>query len=242
MMKIYGLLAALLAIIASSCSGHAQPGIKETYRAPSNLNKYLLTGEYTDEIYFHIEDKSRIAHAPKALDHLITIAEKYSGVPARWVSIDSQRKFINEYCNDNAGDRIQDILITYEDTKDAYYGKVDRHGTQCLQIRINMTALDSLNFLWATRKKVEERTLVHEYGHLLGLASGSDHQYSKRCGHCKSVNCALTLPTGQAFLYTVFKTGMTFRNVNDYCGRCLYDIERAKRDWNEEAIARTSFE
>jgi hypothetical protein len=75
---------------------------------------------------------------------------------------------------------------------------------------------------------LEQRTLAHEYGHVLGLASNPEHgmwlsTVPYRGGtHCIHRDCAVAVPTAMALLKG---------QMADYCAACLRDIQQAREHW-----------
>jgi hypothetical protein len=75
---------------------------------------------------------------------------------------------------------------------------------------------------------LEWRTLPHEYGHILGLASNPEHgrwgsTAPYRGGqHCIHRDCAVAVPTAMALLKG---------QMADYCAGCKRDIEQARENW-----------
>jgi hypothetical protein len=97
-------------------------------------------------------------------------------------------------------------------------------------------------------RRLEEQTLVHEYGHLLGLPP-CDHGYFARYpdfaegAHCVNPSCALSKPRPRAVLYGLYNTIFRRRYLEDYCDECRRAIALAKRAWRGAvADARTAAE
>lgn len=91
--------------------------------------------------------------------------------------------------------------------------------------------------LWLSRDKMERMTLIHEFGHELGLVGNEAHErLEPYSGHCTSLKCLMALPS----LRVLFRNAIAgFFNIlpTDYCARCREDIRRAKATWRE-AMAR----
>lgn len=87
--------------------------------------------------------------------------------------------------------------------------------------------------LWLSRDKMERMTLVHEFGHQLGLVRNETHErlepYSR---HCTSLKCLMALPSRRVLFRSAFAG---FFNIlpTDYCARCREDIRRAKAAWRD---------
>lgn len=75
---------------------------------------------------------------------------------------------------------------------------------------------------------LEERAIVHEYGHVLGLDSNPAHGWwmdtrAYRTGaHCTHSECALAVPSAKALLKG---------QMLDFCDACRRDIETAREYW-----------
>src|SRR5207245_2199506 len=81
-----------------------------------------------------------------------------------------------------------------------------------------------------------EQTLVHEYGHLLGLPTYEHGYYpgypSTREGlHCVNPDCALAKPRFRALLFGLWHVILAHHWLEDYCAACRQAISDAKRHW-----------
>ena len=79
-----------------------------------------------------------------------------------------------------------------------------------------------------SREFLEKRALVHEYGHVLGLATNPAHggwmdtiNY-RRGAHCVNRECAVSIPSPKALLRGL---------MSDYCQDCQEDIRQARSHW-----------
>jgi hypothetical protein len=94
-------------------------------------------------------------------------------------------------------------------------------------------------------RRLEEQTLVHEYGHLLGLPP-CDHGYYTRYpdfaegAHCVNPDCALSKPRARAILYGLYSAVFRRRFLEDYCDQCRRAIAEAKRLWRGAVAARAA--
>jgi hypothetical protein len=90
-------------------------------------------------------------------------------------------------------------------------------------------------------RRLEQQTLVHEYGHLLGLPP-SAHDYYPRYpdfrdgAHCVWPSCALSRPRPRAVLYGIFNVIFRRRFLDDYCAACRRAIETARAFWRAQQI------
>jgi hypothetical protein len=91
-------------------------------------------------------------------------------------------------------------------------------------------------------RHLEAQTLVHEYGHLIGLPP-FDHGYYARYpnfsdgAHCINPDCALSLPRLRALLYGLGHVVFAHHYLEDYCAACRAAIAAAKRHWRDTATA-----
>jgi hypothetical protein len=85
-------------------------------------------------------------------------------------------------------------------------------------------------------RRLEQQTLIHEYGHLLGLPP-FDHGYFALYpdlsggAHCVNPDCALSKPRFRALLYGLFHTVFGRHFLEDYCCACQRAIAAAKALW-----------
>ncbi len=85
-------------------------------------------------------------------------------------------------------------------------------------------------------RRLEQQTLVHEYGHCLGLPT-FDHGYYVHYpdftdgAHCVNPDCALSKPRPRAALYNMFHIIFGRHYLEDYCAACRRAIEQAKQRW-----------
>jgi len=128
--------------------------------------------------------------------------------------------------------------VRYVGEAEGHYGEtsqvraVSSDGEQsCWVIHVAQDKLARTSFLWLARKRLEEGTLIHEYGHVLGLGGNPDHCRFVGGGHCVNPECVVASPTPRKILYGVWYVGLTFRWYDDYCDDCRRDIELVKRFW-----------
>lgn len=245
------------ALFASGCAGllRATPtpfpvGTREA--CPWAMSRELLGA--TDRIVFVVERVRGHSPEPAALDHLARVASRYAERPASWIAVgqvgaprvawegpDRPRLL------DGLDPRASYVFVRYTGEGDGglgYFGRSTEVVTDGAQRRL-VYVIDvaqehhrALAFLWLREPQLEAQTLVHEYGHLLGLPS-PDHGFFRGYpsfeggAHCVNPDCPLTLPTPRAILYGLWRTGLTFRFLDDYCAECRRTIAEAKRWFRE---------
>jgi len=85
--------------------------------------------------------------------------------------------------------------------------------------------------LWITPAKAERSTLVHEFGHVLGLVSNPAHMHRGNGPHCRNPECVMTHPRPRTIAYNFFPALFAGRIPRDYCRDCRKDIARAQEIW-----------
>jgi hypothetical protein len=102
-------------------------------------------------------------------------------------------------------------------------------------------AIREHSHLWATAARMDRSTLVHEFGHLLGLVGNPAHMQSRLPGHCANPECVMAQPQWRSILYFTTAGLMGTRMPRDYCRECRADIRRAQQLWQERAAADPRF-
>ena len=89
--------------------------------------------------------------------------------------------------------------------------------------------------LWIGPEKIEEATLIHEFGHVLGLTRNPEHEQTIAPFHCANPQCLMTHPRLRSILYNLPRGIVTGKLPRDYCADCRADLDTAKRRWRSEA-------
>ena len=94
-------------------------------------------------------------------------------------------------------------------------------------------------WFWIDLDLLERMTLVHEFGHLLGLVRNPHHERREPAhrGHCTSLTCSMAHPTWRVIARN-FVAGVFNRYMSDYCADCQDDIRRAQAYWRATVPAR----
>lgn len=244
------LLAAMLAVTgcASALRERVTPFPGGTPRVvPWTLNKELLTAA-NRRILFVVELAE--GHPPEhaALDGLARLAARYGERSARWVVQGATGAPPVRWQGDTpraSGPLDPDtsyVFVRYVGDKLPRWGLsyVTHVGGRTVYV-IVINQERHRRFRWfLPERHLEQQTLVHEYGHMLGLPP-LDHGYYPNYpdfsdgSHCVNPDCALTKPRPRALLYGLFHTVFGRHYLEDYCAQCKAAIAMAKRYWLEPA-------
>ncbi|MSP60903.1 MAG: hypothetical protein EXR72_11270 [Myxococcales bacterium] len=256
-----GVILLLLAasLLSSGCAGMLSrattpmpPGHPRA--APWELTRELLLREESDRILIVVDWVQGAPADSAALDHLASVAARYGQRPASWVRAGEAgeagtQRGIHEasMCPALMDPRTSYVFVRYVGDQLDHFGQAWTRRIYCAGrprdvhfIDINQDVHHRLRFLWLTERHLEQQTLVHEYGHLLGLSSNPEHTfyagYPSFAGgpHCVRPDCPVTLPSARSIVYGLYRTGLTFRYLDDYCERCRQDIEEARRFWRKQ--------
>lgn len=226
-------------------------------QAPWGLNRELLDPRTTENIVFLVQVIRGRNPDGQALAALVGIATKYGERPAHWIRfgsdnaprLDVQDSGVIRCLDGPLDTKVSYVLVRYIGNASVFgEATVGRLDISCgarppiYRIDIAQQQIDQRRFLWLTSRRLEERALVHEYGHLLGLGTNPSHLYFpgypdlRQGAHCVNPHCVLSKPRFRAILYTIFRTGFTFRNIENYCRECHEDIKRAKSFWRDHPL------
>jgi hypothetical protein len=246
---------ALAALVASGCAS--------AFRAPTtpfpagtptvvpwNLNRELLAPS-TKRILFVVDLNKGEPPEVRALDHLVAIASRYGERPARWAPAGMRGAPMVTRVNDalhftrGSLDPSTSYVFVHYDGSGGHFGRSGvtfvnaLNGTrQAYFINVYQENHRPLVFGWLTEEKLEMQTLLHEYGHLLGLPSLDHGFYAdfpsfEGGSHCVNPDCPLVLPNIRSIIYNLFRVGLTFRFLDDYCDDCQRNIAAAKQRWRQ---------
>ncbi|WP_375772127.1 hypothetical protein NR798_14985 [Archangium gephyra] len=226
-------LVILMCTFATGCAAtfreqvSARPaGIQRSVRG--ELNRELLWPE-TKQILFVVERVEGHEPEREALDALVRLASRYGGRPASWQRHETNAPLTLEPDTSY-------VLVRYVGDQTSHFGVayselIDDHPVYV--ILINQEAHRKFRML-VPQAKLEEQTLVHEYGHHLGLPT-QDHGYYLGGLHCVNPNCALAKPRLKAILYNAFHIVFGGHYLEDYCEECRRAIDAARKHWGESA-------
>jgi hypothetical protein len=237
-------LVAMSAGCAASLREHVTPFPARTPRTvPWTLNRELLMP--VDRRILFVVDLAQ-GHPPEraALDVLVHLAARYGERPAAWVILGSAGAPPLR----SDGDRITAtgpldadtsyVLVRYVGAQIGNWGlsyTTRVAGRAVYVILVNQERHRRWSWFLPERH-LEAQTLVHEYGHLLGLPP-FDHGYYPRYpdfsdgAHCVNPDCALSKPRWRALVYGLGHTFLGGHYLEDYCAACRAAIAAAKRYW-----------
>lgn len=220
-----------------------------------NLNSELLWHRDNGRIVLLVHSAPNVELARTAVQRLSELAGELGGMPIDLID-QADAGFPEFSCSldDHCNCPTQPISPTYSyidvlpvRSEEHFFGwsrtvQLDQGCSvhHVYRIVINLRAINANAVLGLTSARLETRDVVHEYGHLLGLCSGSDHCYLTANGHsrhCRSADCAMSGPTTEAKMYAFFHTALLGKNVDDYCELCRRDIAEAKAVWERESKA-----
>jgi hypothetical protein len=218
---------------------------------PWKLNAELLM-PVNRRILFVVDRTAGHAPETRALDGLARLAARYGERPSSWVVHATAGAPRVRW----QGDRLQALapldagtsyvfvryvgnqLAAFGDSWEDYVG-----GRRVYFIRVNQESHRQWRWLIPERH-LEQQTLTHEYGHLLGLPT-PDHGYypgypDLRAGaHCVNPDCALASPRFRSVMYGFVHVVLAHHFLEDYCASCRAAIATAKRYWRRLSGARS---
>jgi hypothetical protein len=209
----------------------------------------FLSDQYFSELQIEVDYFEGFRPSERALETMLAIAERYCEKPGgiRLV-VDEQiplpaegertrdgfREIGRKHCGLQAEPDVLPLYILYADhmpgsgtlaTANAALPPLGRIPS----ILMYREVIEANAMLHITGIEIETHTLVHEFGHLLGLANNPAHQAKHASFHCTRPECAVAggLGTGKAvwanFVYNPFR--LIFGNMpKDYCVECQADL------------------
>jgi hypothetical protein len=243
-------LAALASGCAASLREHVTPFPASTPRAvPWTLNRELLTAA-NRRIVIAVELVE--GHPPEraALDTLARLASRYGERPASWVVLGTDgapplRSDGDKITASGALDRDTSyVLVRYVGERLSHWGlsySTRVAGRPLYVIVVNQERHRRWRGFLPERH-LEAQTLVHEYGHLIGLPP-FDHGYYpffpdfSDGAHCVNPDCALSKPRLRALLFGFVHIAFGRHYLEDYCAACRAAIAASKRYWRIQKSA-----
>jgi hypothetical protein len=261
-----------LLLLLAALAVAAAPGCRELTReattpypsgwpeaAPWRLDRELLLPGGSERILFLVELSAGRAPDEEALDRLAGLASRYGGRPASWLRLGEEgapelrwdRKWRLRCPGGPLPPGTSHVLVSYRGELDGFYGMATRArahrscGVDSVRLlAIAQETVDRSARLFMTRRRLETRDLLHEYGHLLGLGSNPAHGYYPgypslaRGPHCVNPDCVLAVARFRAKLYAAYRTGLRGENVEEFCAECRADVKAARALWLRESRAK----
>jgi hypothetical protein len=190
----------------------------------------LLVPE-TKRILFVVEWAKGHKPESEALDALVRLASRYGGRPASW-------RRHKPYAPLKLEPDTSYVIVRYVGDQLHHFGLASPEmigDRQVYVILINQEAHRKFR-MFLPQAKLEEQTLVHEYGHHLGLPTHDHGYYPDGAGmHCVNPGCALSKPRLKAITYNAFHVAFGGQYLEDYCEECRRAIDAARKHWAESA-------
>lgn len=217
------------------------PSVPRT--CPWTLNRELLTPA-NQRILFVVDVAAGHAPQPYALDTVAKLAARYGERPAGWVALGrpgAPPLHVRDHRVEADGALDPDVsyvLVRYVGDALPRWGlsyTTRAGGRPVYVILINQERHRRWRWFLPERH-LEAQTLVHEYGHLLGLPP-FDHGYYpgwpdlREGAHCVNPDCALSKPRFRALFYGLWHTVFARHFLEDYCAQCRAAIAAAKQYW-----------
>lgn len=231
------LLLALAVVTSSGCAAslyreHTTPFPPATpHTVPWSLNRELLM-PVNKRIVFVVEVVA--GHAPErdALNRLAALAARYGERPATWMlgtlpaALDADTTYVH----------IRYIGNQLNHWGESYWRRIGGRVVYIIDVNQEMHR----KWKWfLPERHLEAQTLIHEYGHHLGLPP-FDHGYYRDYpdfsdgAHCVNPDCALSKPRARALLYGFWHVALARHYLEDYCAQCRANIAAAKAWWRKQ--------
>jgi hypothetical protein len=235
----------------------------------TRLNPYLLTTAVFDRVVVEIDWVDGCEPAPKAVRRLERVlgtvlpAELEVEVVvddrierARWDravaagAIDALAGESIDRLPDLVG-RTEVVYVLYlprhPDRPEAFGAAVpwtfERDGVvhEVSGLFVSRDNLERRALLWVTANRIDRSTLVHEFGHVLGLVADPRHAQARRHEHCRNPHCVMTHPFARSITYWALVGPLGARLPDDYCRECRRELARVQELWDEDARTNPDF-
>jgi len=195
---------------------------------PWSLNRELLAPD-TKEIRFIVDHMAGRRPEFAALDDLVALASRYADRPASWTL--RARPLPVRLEPDTTYVFVRYVGAQLPAFGRAYARRVDDRWVYF--IIVNQEAHRRFS-AFIPERRLEQQTLIHEYGHLLGLPT-PDHGYFPHYPavtdglHCVNPDCPLSKPRPRAVLYNLVHGVMGHTYLEDYCAECRRALAAGQR-------------
>ncbi len=231
----------------------------------TKMNARLLSAGLVDRLVVEIDWVEGCEPKPKAIKALRKAIAKYTVLGGNTeIILDDQipgeewknqndfdstplvKKYLDHVPNEPEGTEV--LYLLYSPGSKGYFGiarwwTFERDGKVISVNGINIftNALDQRSILWITRAKAERSTLVHEFGHTLGLVWNNNHVQAGNPLHCRNPQCVMTHPRARSIAYSFIPALFAGQIPKDYCKDCRTDIRRAKAIWEEKGTSEPQY-
>ena len=225
----------ITALLTSACAASLREATTPAppdrpLEVPWSLNPELLLPG-TKHIRFVVELMEGQPPELAALDDLVRVAAHYGGRPASWTLRARPAPLPLE-------PDVSYVFVKYVGHQLPSFGRAyaRRVGERWVYFIIINQEVHRRFAAFVPQRRLEQQTLVHEYGHLLGLPT-PDHgyyaQYPDLAGgmHCVNPDCPLSKPRPRALLYNIFHAAFERRYLEDYCEQCRHALSAAQAHW-----------
>ncbi len=224
------------------------------------LSPYVLTGLASKRLVVEVDWIAGNEPSAYALDGLRAMLARYVSagrevrvekgeeIPAdEWpagLREDRTREVLDRHLTHDPGGADQVVYILYVPRFHGYFGfasewPVTRGGRTTLVSGcvVCMEAARKQAFLWIGARKIERATLVHEFGHVLGLVKNPRHEQADDPVHCTHTECLMAHPRPRTVAANFLRGFFTGRLPGDYCRACRGDIRDAQAHWAAQLAA-----
>lgn len=240
-------------------------------RLSKRLDPWLLAEGLADKVVVEVDWVEGCEPAPLTLDGLKRILEKY-GPPGRPVEIRrSDRIPRSEWDALPKGDRddpVEALVSAHADPteepgvehryvifapragRSGLFGYsrtwwVERDGAtrEVSGVAIFRDTHARYDILWVSLDEIERMSLIHEFGHQLGLVADPRHERSHPSHriHCTRLDCVMAHPTRRLWFRNLWR-GVFDVWLRDYCPECQAEIRTAQAEWRRERAADPKWE
>ena len=179
--------------------------------------------------------------------HPIEVVQDQEIPLLEWNQLSSERDRVDRLVQEYAGVERASTpgtewrYVLFAPDAEGYFGHVftsllERGGvtTQVSGLIVSRSAHRPYAKLWISLDRLERMTLIHEFGHLLGLVGNPRHERKDPAhrNHCTSLTCAMAHPTPRVIARNAF-AGVFNQLITDYCADCQADIRRAQAYWHD---------
>jgi tetratricopeptide (TPR) repeat protein len=222
------------------------------------MNARLLSPFWTKRLIVEVDWVEGCKPKPKALTALQKTIDRYTDLGDnaeiilddvipwdRWdtVRTTGTTSLVKEYLDHLPGDEqgTEVVYLLYAPKSGPLYGvartwefEKDDRFIRARGIMMFCRQFEENSVLWITAAKAERSTLVHEFGHVLGLVSNPAHMHLGNGPHCRNPGCVMTHPRPRTIVYNFLPALFAGQIPKKYCADCRKDIHKAKQIWKSK--------